>query len=98
MHKLIVRHAKQVVQVCGNQEHMLCGEQTKNIVIFGEDSEDVSLVVDKDGKIEDIGNDDVISKKYTGCQFEKEIDANGKCVLPGMMIFIVYIISGWNNI
>jgi len=89
MQRLLIRHAKQIVQVCGNKETMLCGEQTKHILVLTNDNNNdnggVSLVVDEHGLIADIGTDDVIAAKYSGCEFARELDARGKCVLPGLI-------------
>jgi len=85
--KLLVRNACQIVQVCVDNELLLRGEQTKEIAVLasGEVGCGVSLVVDLEGKIADIGHDDVIASKYAGCHFDREIDASGKCILPGLI-------------
>lgn len=90
MYRLIVRHAKQVVQVCGNSELMLCGDQMKSIVILQQQEEykevstdGFSLIVDHTGHIVDIGKDKDIEAKYKSVKFQQEIDASGKCILPG---------------
>ena len=48
-----------------------------------------SLVVDEHGWILDIGADDVISRQYEGTSFEHEIDATGKCVIPGIIHLLI---------
>lgn len=86
MYRLIVRHAKQVVQICRNGELMLCGDQMKSVAILKENDEKCggfSLVVDDSGHIVDIGKDRDIEAKYSSVNFQREIDASGKCVLPG---------------
>ena len=81
-HKLIIRHAKQIVNVCLNSETLLRGSQMAHVATR-EDDNGLSLVVGNDGCIKDYGADDVIEKKYKGCVFDKEIDASGKTVMPG---------------
>lgn len=83
--KLIVRHARQIVQICAQKEKMILGEKAKHVVVLGDEKNEMALVVNNEGMIEDVGRDEVISAKYAGCTFEKEIDAKGKCVLPGLI-------------
>lgn len=87
MQRLLIHHAKQVVKVCENGELMLCGEQTKTVSLL--DSKDgetgYSLVVNEKGAIEAIGSDIEIKKRFSDGCFTKEIDASGKCVLPGLI-------------
>ena len=83
MYRLIIRNAKQLIKICENGEQKLTGEQTKHVVICEDDEHGFSLVVNKQGNIEDIGKAEEIKLKYAGCQFDEDIDATGKCVLPG---------------
>ncbi|XP_057296762.1 probable imidazolonepropionase isoform X2 [Hydractinia symbiolongicarpus] len=87
MQRLLIHHAKQVVKVCENGELVLCGEQTKTVSLL--DSKDgetgYSLVVNEKGAIEAIGSDIEIKKRFSDGCFTKEIDASGKCVLPGLI-------------
>ena len=86
MHRLIIRHARQIVQVCSNKE-LLINDAKLMKTISTMESDDVtkgySVIVDVDGNIFDLGEDERISEKYAGVQFEREIDARGKCVMPG---------------
>ncbi|XP_065067101.1 probable imidazolonepropionase [Rhopilema esculentum] len=82
--KLIIRHAKQIVNVCLNSETFLRGSQMAHVA-SREDDNGLSLVVGNDGCIKDFGADDEIEKKYKGCVFDKEIDASGKTVMPGLI-------------
>jgi len=41
--------------------------------------------VNKEGIIHDLGPDEEMSKKYLNGTFENEIDATGKCVIPGLI-------------
>ena len=84
MHKVIIRHARQVVLVCRHKERILKGEAMKNLAILeGTQHGGVSIVVNEAGIIECIDEDDTINQWYGDCCFEKEIDASGMCVLPG---------------
>ena len=40
MHRLLIQHARQIVQVCNKKELMLCGAETKEIVVFSSGSDD----------------------------------------------------------
>ena len=101
MNRLIIRHARQIVQVCSNGEPMICQSNHLQNVSVMENNDDsngggFSLVVDENGQILNVGTDDVIGKEYEGMKFEQEIDATGKCVIPGTWIelfFSVYLPS-----
>lgn len=81
MHRLIVRHAKQVVTVCQNGETLLKGSAMNNVCVLEEGP--TSIVINNNGLIEDIGDDETITRKYGNKTFEEEIDASGMCVVPG---------------
>ena len=81
MYRLIVRHAKQVVTVCQNGEMLLKGSAMNNICIL--EGGPTSIVINNNGLIEDIGDDETMARKYGEKTFEKEIDASGMCVVPG---------------
>lgn len=84
--KLLIRSAKQIVQVVKNRKKVVVGEDMKRIsVLGGEENDKYSIVVSRDGNIYDIGPDSEILEKYKNDTFEKEIDACGKCVLPGLV-------------
>ena len=85
MHKLIIRHARQIVKVCDNYEPSLHGTKQKKVAILEDPNEGCSLVVGKDGGILDLGKDSDIQEKYMGCQFERELNASGKCLIPGLI-------------
>ena len=42
-------------------------------------------MVNELGVIADIGLDEDIAVKYQGCDFHNTIDAQGKCVVPGLI-------------
>lgn len=83
MHRLLLRHAKQVVTVCQNGEKILKGK-AMNCVCILEGA--TSIVVNADGLIEDIGEDEIIMEKYGDKAFEKVIDASDMCVIPGSTV------------
>ena len=81
---MVIRHAKQVVEVCRKGERVVKGEAMQSVAIVeGRHGEGVSIVVDDVGKIECIDEDHVVKEKYAGCHFENEVDATGMCVIPG---------------
>lgn len=41
------------------------------------------MIISSDGKIADIGSDAEMALKYSEAKFEHEVDASGKCILPG---------------
>ena len=84
--RLIVRHARQIVQVCRNREVRLTGTAMNDVcVMSAEDfgAEGLSLVVGADGLIADIGTDREIAVKYGNAKADREIDARNKSVIPG---------------
>ncbi len=82
-HKLMIRHACQIVNVCKNSEVMLRGKEMANVALT-EDKNGLSLVVGNDGLILDYGTDKEIELKYQKCSFDKEINAAGQTVMPGI--------------
>ena len=79
---LIIRHARQIVHVCNKSEKMLRRKEMAHVAL-SESLNGLSLVVGDDGCIKDFGEDAEVEAKYKGCYFQKEIDANGKAVMPG---------------
>lgn len=79
---MIIRHARQIVHVCKKSESMLRGQEASHVAV-SENSDGLSLVVGEDGRIKDYGADAEIEMKYNGCVFQKEINADGKTILPG---------------
>ena len=85
---LLIKNAKQVVTVCDNGEKLLCGEEAKTVkVCDASESQGYSIVIDNCGRIEAIGFDEDIKKNYVHASFDIEINATGKCVLPGNVFF-----------
>ena len=87
---LIIRHARQIVHVCNRSETMLKGKEMAHVAL-SESASGLSLVVGDDGCIKDFGNDAEVEAKYKGCTFQKEIDANGKSIMPGISCAIQLI-------
>ncbi|XP_054707020.1 probable imidazolonepropionase [Uloborus diversus] len=84
--KLLVHSAKQVVQVVANGERVVCGEAASRVALLEQtDGTGISIVVDSCGNIHDLGTDEAIAQKYKNVQFLKKINAEGKCVLPGLV-------------
>ena len=80
MHRLLVKHAKQVVTVCKNGETLLKGAAMNDVSIL---DGPINIVVDENGNIDYIGEDDDISQKFGDAEFERVLDASGMCVVPG---------------
>lgn len=81
-HQLIIRHARQIVHVCKKAELMLKGSEMSHVAI-SEDEKGLSLIVGKDGNIIDFGADQDIANRYKDCVYDKEINADGKTIMPG---------------
>jgi imidazolonepropionase len=81
MHRLLIKHARQVVTVCKNGETLLKGAAMSEVSIL---NGPVSIVVDCDGNIGYIGEDTEVSRKFNDKEFEKIVDATGCCVIPGI--------------
>ena len=84
--RLIVRHARQIVQVCRNKEARLIGKEMNNVCVMTCDEcgdEGLSLIISHDGLILDVGTDREIAVKYDGVKAEREINARNKSILPG---------------
>ncbi|KAM7454929.1 hypothetical protein BLSTO_04313 [Blastocystis sp. subtype 1] len=80
-YRLLVKNAKQLVMITKNHEKMLCGKAMNDIVVLN----DASIIVDNDGIIAAVGPSSEISEKFKDATFEKEIDATGRCVIPGLV-------------
>ena len=81
MHRLLIRHARQVVSVCKNGEILLKGAAMNEAFML---DGPVSIVVNCDGNIAYIGEDNVVSLKFDEKEFERIIDATDCCVIPGI--------------
>ena len=80
MHRLLIRHARQVVTVCNNGEQLLKGSAMNNVCIL---NGRISIVVNSKGNIEYIDEDTVVSQKFEEKEFETIVDATDCCVIPG---------------
>lgn len=83
MYRLLIRSAKQVVQVVNKGERVVAGSAMKEVAIL--EGGEYSIVVDADGKIADIGLDCDIASKYKDINFEETLDATGCSVIPGFV-------------
>ncbi|XP_013793776.1 probable imidazolonepropionase [Limulus polyphemus] len=89
--KLLIHSARQLVQVCSKGEKVLRGVDMSHVAILeskeseGDTLSGISVVVDRDGKIADIGNDEEIIFKYKNEVFDTQVDASGMCILPGFI-------------
>ena len=83
---LRIRNATQIVQVCRDRQLMLRGLEMKNVAVVDRtENSGVSIVVESCGLIADICMDIEADEKYSGVTFRREIDATGKCVIPGLV-------------
>lgn len=84
-HRLLIRNASQIVQVCSNGEERLVGEAMKTLSILESDTEGLSVAVGSDGNILSLGTDTHVGAELQGCSFERVIDAQGQSVIPGLV-------------
>ncbi|XP_052079851.1 probable imidazolonepropionase [Mytilus californianus] len=85
-YKLLVRSAKQVVTVRNNGVKVVCGKDMQVLdVIDGDDNDGVNILINKSGKIEFVGKKSKFEEKYKNLTVDVEIDATGKCVIPGLV-------------
>ena len=86
-----VRHAAQLVCVCRNRELVKIGTAAMNDVCVIENG---ALVVDGDGKLTFVGTDaelEACPEFADATLFEHDVDASGKCVLPGIESFEISV-------
>ena len=58
----------------------------KNVVIYeSERDQGLSIVVDEVGKIAAVGFDSDVDARFVGALYEREIDASGCSVVPGLV-------------
>merc|ERR1719229_387213 len=85
---LLVRGASEIVQITTSGAHRLLGHeiQQHGLAILRRRQDDgLSLAVDNDGRIEAIGFDSVVRAGYDADSFDRVIEADGKCILPGFI-------------
>eukprot|EP00002_Diphylleia_rotans_P014990 TRINITY_DN2905_c0_g5_i1.p1 TRINITY_DN2905_c0_g5~~TRINITY_DN2905_c0_g5_i1.p1 ORF type:complete len:424 (-),score=111.73 TRINITY_DN2905_c0_g5_i1:253-1524(-) len=80
-YRLGLRNAAQLVQVCGNKERYLAGEEAGKVAII----ENGSVIIDHEGNIVAVGTHESIRQLYESSTFDHEIDATGKSVIPGFV-------------
>ncbi|OQS01046.1 metalloprotease family M38 [Achlya hypogyna] len=83
--RLRIRNARQLVQVCANNEKAKCGPAQDDVAVI----EDGAVVVDNSGRIVAVGTTDVVDA-WVAAQpqpvtFANDFDATGRCVLPGLV-------------
>lgn len=84
-YKLLVEHARQVVQVCARGEHFLSGKNMKTMAILEGSEQGYSVLINSDGTIAAVGESDDIASSYSKENVDTVIDAGGKCVIPGLV-------------
>ena len=85
-HRLRIKNALQVVLVCANGEKVLKGSEMQSIAFLEADgARTLSVVVNMMGKIAAVAFNDEVDAWMPKCSYEKEIDATGMCVLPGLV-------------
>jgi len=81
MHCLWIKHASQLVQVSNTGVSSLTGDAMKDIVVI----DDGSMVIDANGIIEAVGTTSDLENRYGNVAFQKVLDANGMCIIPGLV-------------
>jgi len=82
--KLWLKGAKQIVQVVDKGQPFLTGEAMKRLALL-EDEDGLSIIVDGDGNILDLGRDVEIENRYAKSSFDRVLDVRGKTIVPGMV-------------
>ncbi|XP_076448422.1 putative imidazolonepropionase [Babylonia areolata] len=84
--KLLVKNARQVLQVCGAREAVRCGQDMDRLQLLeGKDQEGLSVLIDRKGFIADIGPSSDVMARHEKDTIDDVIDATGKCVTPGLV-------------
>lgn len=85
--KLLLKGARQIVQVVDNGQLYLKGAAMRNLAVLeAAETEGLSIVVDGQGQIKDFGLDSEIEKRYAkSASFDQVVDVTGKCVVPGLV-------------
>ncbi|KAK2182115.1 hypothetical protein NP493_366g02016 [Ridgeia piscesae] len=87
-HRLLIKSAKQVVQVVNNGARVLTGKDMRHLSILdaSEDGDDgLSVGLWMDGRICAVGPDKEIQEQYDDSQFDNIVDATGQCLVPGLV-------------
>ncbi|KAI0234437.1 putative imidazolonepropionase [Lamellibrachia satsuma] len=87
-HRLLIKSAKQVVQVVNDGARVLRGKDMRRVAVIEADEDGIdglSVVVDGEGRICAIGHDKDIHERYNESQFHNVVDAAGKCLVPGLV-------------
>ena len=86
-HRLMVRHASQVVLVCCHGEKSLRGVAMADIAVLQREEGGCgySVLVGGDGRVVAVGDDADVASRLGACPCETEIDATGMCVVPGLV-------------
>ena len=82
-----VRNAAQVVQITASGEKFKRGDDMSKVLSISiqiDVLENGSVVFDVEtGLITDVGDSKTLDTKYRDAKFSVDIDATGKCILPG---------------
>lgn len=86
-YQLLIRSAKQLVQVTSEKQLFLTSAQQNQVVVLegGDDNGGYSLVVNKEGLIEKVGKDQDVMEWMGGKEAEVVINATGKVIMPGLV-------------
>ena len=84
--RLKIKNAAQLVLVCAGREKVLKGIAMQNVTTLQASADQgLTVVVDREGNIAAVGYNSEVDAAFPNCSFEKEIDATGMCVLPGLV-------------
>jgi len=78
-YKLLIKNIQQIIQVCENYETMKYGENAGKVAV--KKAANLFLTVDNNGNIFDISE----KNSFNEDDFERVIDANGCCMIPGLI-------------
>lgn len=85
-YRLLVHSARQVVTVTNGGKLVLSGKEMNQIeIVEAKENTGISLVVGSDGNIVEIDEDESIRSKYSEDDFNRVINAEGMCLLPGFV-------------
>ncbi|XP_023709567.1 probable imidazolonepropionase isoform X2 [Cryptotermes secundus] len=83
--RLLVHSARQVVTITNEDVFYLSGRAMKSVEVLQNNDDGVAVAIDDDGYIAAVGSTQYVRRLWKDDDFEKIIDATGKCVLPGFV-------------
>ncbi|KAK7102020.1 probable imidazolonepropionase [Littorina saxatilis] len=84
-YKLLVKNARQVVQVSGSRESVKRGSDMNNLQVLEGAEGGYSILVDRDGIIADLGPSREVEARHCSDTIDTVVDATGRCLIPGLV-------------